>query len=184
MRHPDLLVREDSILILIDVQERLFPIIEGKAAVLAELVRIAKGAAILGVPTLITEQYPKGLGPTVGSVRAAAPAAPVLAKTTFSCGADQGIVAAIRALDRGSVVLAGIEAHICVLQTALDLIARGFRVHVVADATGTRIPGNHAIGRDRAAKAGATITSVEAVLFEWMKRSDIEEFKAVQALLK
>jgi nicotinamidase-related amidase len=183
-RHPDLLAREDSILLLVDVQEKLVPIIRDRSAVEAEIVRLARGARILGVPVLVSEQYPKGLGRTIGAVRAAAPEAPVHEKTSFSCGADQAILAAIRGLDRGSIVLAGVEAHICVLQTALDLLARGWKVHVAADATGTRIAGNLAIGHQRAARAGAVITSVEAVLFEWMGRSDIAEFKEVQALLK
>ena len=183
-RHPDLLDRDDSILLVVDVQERLAPIIEERAAVEAAIVRLVRGARILGVPVLVSEQYPKGLGRTVPAVRAAAPDAPVLEKTSFSCGSDAAIMAAIRALDRGTVVLAGIEAHICVLQTALDLIARGWRVHVVADATGTRGPKNLAIGHDRAARAGAVVTSVEAALFEWMGRSDLPEFKEVQALLK
>jgi nicotinamidase-related amidase len=183
-RHPDLLARNDSILLLVDIQERLFPIVQGGPAVEAEVLRLARGATILGVPILISEQYPQGLGQTLPSIRNAAPEAPVLDKTAFSCGADPGIMEAVRRLDRGCVVLAGIEAHICVLQTALDLLARGYRVHVAADATGTRLPRNLAIGQERAARAGATITSVEAILFEWMERSDIAEFKAVQALLK
>jgi nicotinamidase-related amidase len=184
MRHPDLLNRDDSILLLVDVQERLFPIIAGREALEAEIVRLARGASLLGVPIVISEQYPKGLLGTIPSVRAAAAKAAVFAKTAFSCGADGGILAAIRKLDRGTVVIAGIEAHICVLQTALDLIARGFRVHVAADATGSRRPRNHVIGRQRAARAGAIVTCVESVLFEWMARSDVAEFKSVQALLK
>jgi len=182
-RHPDLLDRNDSILLLVDIQERLFPIIHDRAGLEAEIVRLTKGAAILQVPILVSEQYPKGLGRTLPSIKAAGPAV-VLEKTSFSCGSDANILAAIRQHDRGTVVIAGIEAHICVLQTALDLLARGYRVHVVADATGTRLPGNLAIGRERVARAGATVTSVEAVLFEWMGRSDVPEFKAVQALLK
>jgi len=183
-RHPDLLAREDSILLVIDVQEKLAPIIHGRAAVEAGIVRLARGARILGVPVLVSEQYPKGLGRTIPAVRAAAPDAPVHEKTSFSCGAEPAILAAIRRLDRGTIVLAGIEAHICVLQTALDLVARGWKVHVAADATGTRVPANLAIGHDRAARGGAVITSTESVLFEWLGRSDVAEFKEVQALLK
>jgi nicotinamidase-related amidase len=183
-RHPGLLARDDSILLLVDVQERLLPIIRDAAAVEANLVRLARGARLLSVPLLVSEQYPKGLGPTVPALRTAAGDAPVIQKTTFSCGAEPALVQAIRALDRGTVVVAGIEAHICVLQTALDLLARGFGVHVAADATGTRLEPNLRIGHDRAARAGAVITSVESVLFEWMGRSDIPEFKQVQALLK
>jgi nicotinamidase-related amidase len=183
-RHPDLLVRDDSILLLVDLQERLLPIVEGRAALVAKIATLARGAALLAVPTLVSEQYPQGLGRTVAPVLEAAPGAAVFAKTSFSCGADGAIVSALRRLDRGSVVLAGVEAHVCVLQTALDLLARGWRVHVVADAVGTRDPRNLAVGRQRAARAGATITSVESVLFEWLGRSDVPEFRSVQALLK
>src|SRR4029079_14639057 len=133
---------------------------------------------------IVSEQFPKGLGRTVPAVAAAAQGAAVIEKTTFSCGAEPAILDAIRGLDRGTVELAGVEAHICVLQTALDLLARGFAVHVAADATGTRLEQNLRIGHDRAARAGAVITSVESIFFEWTGRSDIPEFKQVQALLK
>lgn len=158
--------------------------IHERAALESEVIRLARGAALLGVPTLVSEQNPKGLGATVAGILASAAGARVLGKTTFSCAADAAIMEAIRGLDRGTVVLAGVEAHICILQTALDLVARGFRVHVVADAVGTRLPRNHAVALDRAGRAGAVITCVESVLFEWMGRSDAAEFKAVQELLK
>jgi nicotinamidase-related amidase len=180
----DLLARDDSILLLVDIQERLLPVIHDREGVLAEIVRLASGAALLSVPTIVTEQYPKGLGPTVAPVLAAAAGARVLTKSTFACGGDAAIIEAIRALDRGTVVIAGLEAHICVLQTALDLRARGFGVHVVADAAGARFPRNHAVAMERMARAGATVTCVESVLFEWMGRCDAPEFKAVQALLE
>jgi nicotinamidase-related amidase len=182
--HADLLEREDSILLLVDIQERLFPTIHERQAMETEIVRLGRAAEILGVPVVISEQYPKGLGRTLPSVRNAAPGAGILEKTSFSCAANEALMGTIRGLDRGSVVIAGIEAHICVLQTALDLIRRGYRVHVASDATGSRIPRNHRVGTERAAHGGAVITSVETVLFEWLRRSDATHFKAVQALIK
>ena len=183
-RHPALARREESILLVVDVQERLWPVIDAREAVGANLHRLLEGARILEVPVVLSEQYPKGLGPTIAAVRDKAPGATVVAKTAFSCGGEPAIVEGLRRHDRDTLVVAGIEAHVCVLQTALDFLARGYRVHVVADAVSSRAAANRAIALDRMARAGVQVSCTESVLFEWMAEAGSDAFRRVQALLK
>src|SRR6185295_6368818 len=139
-RHPGIARRDDSVLVVIDCQERLWKVISGREALEQGLLTLIRGARLLDVPVLVTEQNPQGLGPTIPSLTEALGPAKVLTKASFSCLGNEAFLSALRETDRGTVVLAGIEAHICVLQTALDALAAGFRVHVVADAAGTRLP--------------------------------------------
>lgn len=183
-RHPSLASARDSVLVLIDCQERLWKVIHEKDTLEKRLQILLQGASILGVPVLVTEQNPQGLGPTIPSLRQAAPDAPVLAKASFSCCGDDAFRAALRSLDRGTLVLCGIETHICVLQTGHDALASGHAVQVVADACGTRLPHNQPLGLDRLGRAGAGVTAVESVLFEWMERCDAAAFKRVIGLLR
>ncbi len=183
-RHPTIARAGKSLLVLIDCQERLWKVIAGKDALEARMKILLRGAALIGVPVVVTEQNPGGLGPTIPSLRDACPDARVLAKQTFSCCGDPGFREALRATDREQIVLAGIEAHICVLQTALDALALGYDVHIVSDAAGTRLPHNLEPGLRRAERAGAVITTVESVLFEWMERCDAPVFRDVVQLLK
>ncbi len=183
-RHPALARRAQSLLVVIDMQERLFPVIHEREAVQANVLRLLGGARILDVPVLVSEQYPKGLGMTIAPIRDAARSATVLEKTAFSCGGDPAIVEAVRRFDRDTLVIAGIEAHICVLQTALDFQARGFSVHVVADAVSSRSPMNRAAALARLARAGVQVTCAESVLFEWLEAAGSDAFRQVQGLLK
>jgi len=167
------------------MQERLQPQIHNDATLRKKAAALAEGARLLGVPVLITEQYPKGLGPTIPELRAAVGhAGGVLEKTSFSCAGDPSIAARITASGRTSILLAGIEAHICVLQTALDLLEAGFSVHLVEDAVGSRAPQDRETGVARARKHGAEPTTVEMALFEMMGGKEHPQFKAVQALIK
>ncbi|MAB90206.1 MAG: hydrolase [Planctomycetes bacterium] len=183
-RHPTIARAGDSALVVIDCQERLWRVISGAEVLERQLAILMRGARILQVPVVVTEQYPKGLGPTVQSLKDAAGDAPVLEKMTFSCAGDDGFQSRIRELERGTVVVCGIEAHICVLQTALDLLADGYAVQVVADGIGTRAPSNRDVALRRLEQAGAVITCVESLLFEWMERCDAAAFKEIQGLLK
>lgn len=179
------LTPESTLLLVIDMQERLQPLIHDDARVRRQAAALAEGARLLGVPVLITEQYPKGLGRTVPELRAAVDAAGgVHEKTAFSCGADDSIAARITASGRPNVVLAGVEAHICVLQTALDLLDGGFRVYLAEDAIGSRDPANRESGIARARRYGAEPANTEMVLFELMATKEHPQFKAVQQLIK
>lgn len=176
---------DNTLLLLVDMQERLQPLIHDDRALRAKAVALAEGARLLGVPVMITEQYPKGLGPTIPELRPAVDAAGgVLEKTAFSCAGDPSIAARIMASGRSNVLLAGIEAHICVLQTALDLLEAGYSVHLVEDAVGSRAPQNKEAGIARARRHGAEPSTVEMALFELMQGKEHPQFKAVQALIK
>ncbi len=175
-----LLTAEGAVLLLIDLQERLMPVIHDHQAVVARAVRLAEAAALLDVPVRATEQNPAGLGPTVPPL-AAYPQA-VLAKTTFSAAGDPGFPALLPA-GSGEIVVAGCEAHVCVLQTVLDLLAAGRRVNWAADATGSRDPADQAAAIDRARQHGAEIVTSEMVLFEWLRDAKHPSFKPIHSLL-
>ncbi len=176
-----LLSAERAVLLLIDFQQRLMPAIHDGDAVVARAVRLAEAASLLGVPALATEQYPAGLGPTVGPL-AGYPAA-VLAKTSFSAVADPGFAALLPPGTR-EVVIGGCEAHVCVLQTALDLASARHRVILAADATGSRDPADKAAALDRARARGIEVVTSEMVLFEWLRDAKHPRFREVQRLLR
>ncbi len=184
---PKLADRFDSFVLAIDLQERLLAAFD--EPVRQELERNAaillRGAGVLGVPVVATEQYPRGLGPTVASVRQAwAPGTQAFEKVDFSCLACSGVLQAIGALERTTAVLCGAEAHICVLQTAHALLERGYSVHVCADACASRRRFNAEVAFDRLRAMGATVTVVESVLFEWLGAAGTEEFRAISRLVR
>ena len=178
------ITREKAGLVVVDIQERLLPAIHEKERVVANTIRLVKGAVVMGLPIFVTEQYRKGLGATAPEVAAAVPGFAPMEKMTFSsCGAD-GFIAALEARSVRDVVLCGIEAHVCVTQTCLDLLARGFRVFVAADAISSRTPENHRMGVERMRDAGAVIASTEMMIFELLGRAGTDEFKQVLPLVK
>ena len=181
---PSRLRRVQTALVFVDFQERLLPAMTDSARVLQNAVRLAQAGTILDVPAWVTEQYPKGLGPTAPELaRAVARFAPV-EKLVFSACEVPGWTEALTARDIADVVLCGMEAHVCVCQTGLDLLDRGFRVFVVADAVASRTPENQRLGVERLRDAGAAIVTTEMVLFELLGGAGTAEFKAVQALVK
>ena len=183
---PLLCDRDHSLLLMVDLQEKLLAAMgaDERVQVLGAAKRLLRAATELEVPMLATEQYPKGLGATVPELRALLPAtARGFEKTCFSCCGADGFPQALPA-DRPQVILFGIEAHVCILQTALDLLARGRQVFVVEDGTCSRHPGHKANALARLRQAGVTVTNSESVLFEWVRDARHESFKAVSALLK
>lgn len=184
MSHPHKLDKAGSVLVVVDVQDRLLPAIHDWPAVLENTVKMIKLAQTLGVPVIVTEQYPKGLGPTNEQIRALFPAFAPLTKTSFNSFAVPGFAAAVEAAGARTVVLVGTEAHICVQQTALGALDRGYGVHIVADAVGSRTPANKELGLAKIRYAGGVISGVEIALYEWLERADGPEFKAVLPLIK
>ncbi len=172
-----LLTANDSTLLVIDVQERLLPHIHEGASVLAHTGWLVRVAARLSVPVLATEQYPRGIGPTHADLAALLPSPP-LQKLHFSCVAS-GALEGEAAFARRQFVLCGIEAHVCVLQTALDLRALGREVYVVDEATGSRRPTDKALALERLRAHGVEIVSREMVAFEWLHESGTPLFKEV-----
>jgi|SRR5690349_18428004 nicotinamidase-related amidase len=174
------LTAEGAVLLLIDLQERLMPVIADHETVVARAVRLAEAASLLDVPVRATEQHPKGLGSTVPPL-AGYPQA-VMAKTAFSAAGDPGFAELLPA--GGQIVVAGAEAHVCVLQTVLDLLAAGRRVALAADAVGSRDPADKAAAIERARQHGAEIVTSEMVLFEWLRDARHPRFREVHKLLR
>jgi nicotinamidase-related amidase len=166
------------------VQARLAPVMAEPDRVVDNTATLMKSAARLGVPMLVSEQYPKGLGATVDDLARLAPNGAVVEKVDFSCLGDAEYARRFDALGRPQAVVAGIEAHVCVLQTAMHLIERGSRVYVVSDAVSSRNPANAEAALERLRGAGAEIVTTEMVVFEWLGRAGTPEFKELSALIK
>lgn len=181
-RSGELICRDRSALVVIDLQEKLLPAIHRAEHVVWNAGRLAAAAALFDVPRFLTEQYPRGLGPTESALRDALPS-PV-EKTRFSCGQCDDIIASLRDNGRPQVVLAGIESHVCVLQSALDLSGLGFRVFVVEDATSSRDAAAHESALRRLAAAGVSLVMTESVLFEWCEDASHPQFKALSSLVR
>ncbi len=180
----ELLSRERSVLVIIDVQEKLFPHISERQRILPRIDLLLSAAKVLAVPVILTEQYPKGLGTTIVEIRQALPAYDPLVKIDFSCVPATGFKERLTAYHRDQILLAGIETHVCVSQTALELASQGKKVFVIADATGSQRPLDAQIAVRRLERNGIAVTTAEAVVFEWLRRAGTDEFKAIQSKLK
>lgn len=179
-----LLSSERSALLVVDVQERLEPAVHAHDRVVRNVGILLDSARQLGIPVLASEQYPKGLGSTVAAVRERLPVDAVVEKIHFSCTAEPGFVQRLDAFARDQIVLCGMEAHVCVMQTALGLRAMGRKVYIVADATSSRSPGNAELGVERMRENGVEIVTTEMVVFEWLQRAGTPDFKALIELIK
>ncbi len=178
-----LLQRENAQILMVDVQERLLPAMAEAAAVTANGIRLLEAARILAVPVLVSEQYPQGLGRTVPDLAQRAPANTVHEKIEFSCFANPALRQALSGTGR-QTILFGIEAHVCVLQTALEMAAAGRDVTVVADAVSSRAEASKAVALQRLQAAGIRLATTEMVLFEWLRQAGTPEFKAVSRLIR
>lgn len=170
-----------SALIIIDLQERLLPAIEDGQAVVDRALILAKAGKALGIPILGTEQYPEGLGPNHPQVRQLCDS--TVQKTYFDASSQPGFLSRLDPA-RNELIIAGCEAHVCVLQTVLGLIERGYRVRMVADAVGSRHVSDREVAIARASAAGATIVTSEMVIFEWMRHSGHPMFRSILPLVK
>lgn len=184
VRHPQILNRQQTALLVVDVQQRINAVMMDPEMVVKNIVKLIKGSQILQVPIFITEQYPQGLGPTEPTILEALEGLTPVQKMTFSCCGAAGLVEKLKGQDIKQVVVTGIESHVCVLQTALDLLANGFQVHVPRDAVCSRKSVDYETALLRMAHAGVIITTVEAVLFELMEKAGTPEFKEVSRLIK
>jgi len=184
-RHPRLLDRDAAVLVVIDVQEAYRSVLHEYERVARAVATIVQGIVALGVPVLATEQYPKGLGHTVAEVAEHFPRGVVpIEKLTFSCCCTPLFVSNLARLRRHQVILAGIETHACVNQTAHDLIAAGYAVHLLHDATSSRRPEEYAIGWEKMLAAGVVPATVEGALLELLRTAEAPEFKAIQRLIR
>jgi nicotinamidase-related amidase len=175
--------REHTALLVVDVQERLMPVIHENDRIFANVNKLLRGAEILALETIITEQYPKGLGNTCKEVELPANAN-IIEKVCFSCMLSEPVSDQLKLTNVKDVIICGVESHICVLKTTLDALKAGYNVHVVADAVSSRTPENKQLALERMRQAGAFITSVEMILFMLLDQAGTEEFKAISKLIK
>jgi len=180
-----LMRRDQTVILLIDVQEKLAAAMEARETVVANVRKVAAAAARLEVPLLVTEQYPKGLGRTVPEVaEALGPAYAPLEKVHFACTAAPGFMERLRRLGRSQVLLCGMEAHVCVLQTGLHLLDLGLGVFVAADAVCSRRREDYQAALNLLQHAGAVVTTTEAVIFQLLERAGTPEFKDLLEILR
>jgi nicotinamidase-related amidase len=175
---------ERSCLLVVDVQERLAPVMTDPRRVIYGCTLLMRAAHRLDIPIVVSEQYPQGIGSTIVDLRPWLPAEGALPKTHFSCADEPAIMDRLEATGRPQCVLAGVEAHICVLQTALDLRGKGLEVFVVADACASRRAASEDMAWGRLRQAGVAVVSVEMVVFEWLRVARTAEFKELSALIK
>lgn len=183
-RHPAILSRENTALIIVDVQEKLLPYVTDKEDVVNNLRMLIKFADIIHLPLILTEHYPKGLGKTVPEIKEVLTTYEPKEKVIFSCFGSKAFKSRLKELGVKTLILAGIESHICVEQTALDAINSGYKVHVIADAISSRTTRNLEIGIEKMRQFGVVISSTEMAMYELMERADTREFKEVLKLVK
>lgn len=181
-RSSELMSIGDTALLVIDVQERLVPAIAEHQRVVWNIRRLIDGAKLLGLPVVATEQYPKGLGRTVPEL--AERLGEIPSKLTFSCLGCPEVFETLKIQGIYKLLLAGIEAHVCVEQTALDLLAAGWRVYLAVDAVGSRRDIDYRTALDRMDSSGATLTTTEAALFEWCREAGTPAFKEISRLVR
>ncbi len=176
--------REHSAFLIIDFQERLVPHIADAESILANLIRVCRAADILKVPLLVTEQNPRGLGPTVPELDPYINGVKRIEKMTFSCFGEPKFLGRLKGVNVRTLLIGGIEAHICVAQTALHALLEGFQVHILVDAVGSRSPAAARTAINRLKEAGAIVSCTEMAIFELTGRAGTAEFKEIQKLVK
>lgn len=179
-----LLEREDTLLVIIDCQTKLMPAINDKEQLESTIVKMTKGALTLGLPVIVTQQYTKGLGSTVDSINEVLGAYSPVEKTTFSAMGAPEFAEAIRAAGKKNILMTGVETHICVEQTTLDLLDEGYNVYLIQDCVGSRNDNDKNVACSRMAAAGAVVTTYEAALYEILRGAKEEGFKAISAIVK
>ena len=178
-----MLTTQDTVCVLVDLQDKLAAVMHDRQRVSRETCKLISGLGVLGVPVVHTEQNPRALGTTVAPVRELL-TEPAIEKLAFSCCGQESFPARLRELGRPNVLLAGIEAHVCVYQTAVDLLGDGYRVQVVTDCVSSRTPQNLAIGLERMRAEGVVVASVEMCLFELLRVARGDAFKQILKIVK
>ena len=178
------ILKEHSAGLIIDIQEKLFPHIFDHDRLAKNTSILIEGLKILGIPLLVTEQYTKGLGFTIPEIKPSLTSFKTYEKTVFSCCDDPVILLELNNIDRKNVIIAGIETHVCILQTAVDLLANGFIPVIVEDCVSSRKQGDKGVAIHRMRNEGAIITTYESILFELARVSGTEQFRAISKLVK
>ncbi len=176
--------REDAVLLVVDIQEKLAAVMKERDTVVGNNLHMIELAKMIGMPVMVTEQYPRGLGKTVAEIREALPFYRPVEKMTFDCCGQPAFLEELKEHNKRSVVLTGMETHICVLQTCLGLLKGGINVHIARDAICSRTEENWKTGVEFMREAGAVVTSTETVLFQLLKAAGTEEFKKISQRIK
>ena len=186
LQNPTLLSQDDSLLFIVDIQEKLAPAVQDQKKVIWNTVRLIHGATLFQLPVILTEQYPKGLGPTVAKIKDILPENTFFfEKKSFSAVPAENLLATIQKFESvQKIILCGMETHVCVQQTALDLLTAGFQVHLVVDAVSSRFETNYTTALNRMESSGVDLTTTEAVLFELCRTADAPQFKQISALVR
>jgi nicotinamidase-related amidase len=183
-RNSKILIRENTALLIIDVQERILGVMNENENLIANILKLIKGAKILGVPIFYTEQYPKGLGETAAVLKNELNDVSAIQKLSFSCSGAGDLFDEFKQKKLSQIIVCGIESHVCVQQTVLDLISNGFQVDLAADSCSSRSRTDYDFAMQRMRQNGAEVTTTESILFELLQVCGTEEFKAVSRLVK
>lgn len=178
------ILKEKTAAVIIDIQERIFPAIDGHEKLAGKVMMLIEGLKVLGVHIIVTEQYVKGLGPTIPAIAEKIEGINRIEKASFSCCDEPGFMMELASSGKEFVIIAGIESHVCVLQTAIDLQQSGYHPVVVEDCVSSRNPNDKRMAIERMRKEGVILTTSEAILFELLRYSGGETFKAVSRLVK
>ena len=183
-RHPNLFSKEGSAILLVDYQEKFVPILHENEKTVGNIRLLLSGANIYSIPVIVSEQVPEKLGSTINELKEHTKGSIYFSKKAMSCCGQAGFIEELKKRNIKKIGVCGIEAHVCVLQTSLDLVQNGFQVHLVCDAITSRIPYNKEIAIRKMKQAGVIISSVETILFEVAYEAGTDEFKKLQQLLK
>ena len=178
------ILRNDTAGLVIDIQDRLYPHIYNNEQIAANTAKLISGLKILEIPLMVSEQYTKGLGFTIPVIKSALGDIDFMEKKSFSCCDDPGIMDLVQKTAKKNIIIAGIEAHVCVLQTCIDLLEKGFQAVIIEDCTSSRSESDKNIALKRMEREGAIISSYESILFELTRYSGSDRFKAISQLVK
>lgn len=179
-----ILNKNNAVLLIVDIQDKLAVVMGERQKVAANCIHLIEAAKLLNIPIVVTEQYPKGLGPTVNEIKEVLPHYELLEKVTFDSCRGDGFLEKIASLRKTHIILAGMETHICVLQTCLGLLGKGYFVHLVGDAVCSRKKADYKTGRKMMCDAGAVITCTETVLFQLLEKAGTPEFREISKRIK
>ncbi len=179
-----MLTIENSILVVIDIQDSLAQVMHEKETLFENLEKIIKGATILGIPMIVTEQVPEKLGATIPKISSLLDTVRPIPKSSFSCCGEALFMRELEDIKRTQILVAGIESHVCVYQTTVDLIRKGYEAHIVTDCISSRTADNKTLGIERMTSEGAKPTSVEMALFELLKSAGGDRFRKISRLVK
>ena len=179
-----ILEKQNTVLVIVDIQERLAPAMNKRQKVSDNCIHLIEAAKLLNIPIVVTEQYSKGLGPTISEIKDALPDYEPLEKVTFDCCRGEGFLEKVASLNKKQIILTGMETHVCVLQTCLSLLKEGYTVHLAGDAVCSRKKEDYLAGREMMRDAGAVINCTETVLFQLLEKAGTPEFKAISKRIK